>query len=182
MSPTSSFGVNTSSMPACGHVLGEHAPHALEHRGDRRLVVGAEDRAAGVADDAVLDDRLELPVRRHGVQVRAEEERRPLGRRLDPRVDVAGARADPWAAVVLVGLERRDRGGSAARRPRRRAPRPAGSGSPRAPGRDRPPRTRGDPTGAGLDRDALAGPHPRRGRARRRRSRGRAAPAASAAT
>ena len=37
--------------------LGEHAAHALEHLRDGGLVVGAEDRAAGVADDSVLDDR-----------------------------------------------------------------------------------------------------------------------------
>ena len=91
--------------PGVRKVLAEHAPHALEHRRNRRLVVAAEDRAARVADDAVLDDRLELPVGRHRVHVRAEEERRPLGGRLDPRVDVARGRADLRAAGIFVRLE-----------------------------------------------------------------------------
>jgi len=86
-------------------VFREHAPHSFEHRDDRRLVVGAEDRAAGVPDNAVVDDRLHRPGGRHRVEVRAEEERRPVGSRLEPRVDVAHRRADRGPAVVLVRLE-----------------------------------------------------------------------------
>ena len=55
-------------------------PRGLDHRHDGRLVVRAEDRPAGVADDAVLaDDGLERPLRRHRVEVSAEEDRRPAG-------------------------------------------------------------------------------------------------------
>ena len=103
--PTSSFGVKRSSRPACGTPLLDHPPGGLDHRDDRGLVVGAEDRAAGVPDDAVLDDRLDRAGRRHGVHVRAEEERRPLGGRLEPGVEVAGVRADLRAGAVLVDLE-----------------------------------------------------------------------------
>ncbi len=78
--------------------LGENAARTFEHRDDRGLVVGAEDRAARVPDDAVVaEDRLERPVGRNRVQVRAEEERRSLRLRLDARIDVA--------EVVLVRLE-----------------------------------------------------------------------------
>ena len=45
--------------PGVRAVLGEHAARGLEHGGDGRLVVGAEDRLPRVADDAVLDDRLD---------------------------------------------------------------------------------------------------------------------------
>ena len=83
----------------------DHAAGGLDHGHDRRLVVGAEDRAAGVPDDPVLDHRLDRPGRRHRVHVRAEEERRPLGRRLQPRVQVPGIRADLRPGVVLVDLE-----------------------------------------------------------------------------
>ena len=61
-------------------VLGEHAAHALEHLRDGRFVVSAEDRAAGIPHDAVLDDRPQLAARRDGVEMGAEEERRPVGR------------------------------------------------------------------------------------------------------
>ena len=86
-------------------VLGEHAPDALEHLDDRSLVVGAEDRSAGVPDNPVLDDRFERPGGRHRIEVRAEEERRPLGGRLEADVDVSHRRADLRPAAVLVRLE-----------------------------------------------------------------------------
>ena len=79
--PTSSFGVKTSSSPACGRPSSTTPPRRLDHRGDRGLVVGAEDRPAGVPHDSVLDHGLDRAGRRHGVHVRAEEERRPLGGR-----------------------------------------------------------------------------------------------------
>ena len=75
---------------------------ALEHRRDRRLVVGAEDRPAGVPHDAVLDHRLDRALGRHGVEVRAEEDRRPRRRRLEAAEDVAHRRADLRPGVVLV--------------------------------------------------------------------------------
>ena len=42
--------------PRVRAVLAHDPPHGLEHDHDRGLVVGAEDRAGGVADDAVLAD------------------------------------------------------------------------------------------------------------------------------
>ena len=79
----------------------------LDHRHDRRLVVRAEDRPAGVPDDAVLaDDGLERALRRHGVEVRAEEDRRPaLDAARQAAEQVPDRRADRRAGVVLVDLE-----------------------------------------------------------------------------
>ena len=74
--PTSSFWVKTQLEARVRPVLLDDPPRRFEHRRDRGLVVGAEDRPARVPDDAVLDDGLERPLRRHGVEVRAEEERR----------------------------------------------------------------------------------------------------------
>jgi hypothetical protein len=42
--------------PCMGDVLGENAPHALEHLDDGGLVVAAEDRPARIANHTVLDD------------------------------------------------------------------------------------------------------------------------------
>src|SRR5581483_4094442 len=75
--------------PCVRDVLDEDAPRPLEHLDDRRLVVAPEDRPAHVPDHAVLDHRPQLAGRRHRVEMGAEEERRPLRRRLEPRVDVA---------------------------------------------------------------------------------------------
>ena len=56
----------------------EDAANRLEHDDDRRLVVRAEDRPGGIADDAVLaDDRVDRRLGRNRVRVRAEEDRRP---------------------------------------------------------------------------------------------------------
>ena len=77
ISPTSSLGVNSSSTPACGLPLLDDPARRLDHRHDRRLVVGAENRPARVPHDPVLaEDRLERALRRHRVEVRAEEDRR----------------------------------------------------------------------------------------------------------
>ncbi len=76
-----------------------------EHRRHRGLVVAAEDRVAGVAHDAVLDDGLDRVGRRHGVEVRAEEDRGAWRGRLKPRDDVPGVPADPRAGVVLGEVE-----------------------------------------------------------------------------
>ncbi len=82
-------------------------PRRLDHHGQRRLVVGAEDRPARVADDAVLaHDRLELAVEGDGVEVRAQEDRHaPVGAPGQPAEDVARGRADRRAGAVLVPLE-----------------------------------------------------------------------------
>ena len=105
ISPTSSLGVKTSSMPACGRPSASTRRTASSIADDSRFVVGAEDRPARVADDAVVDDGLERAGRRHGVEVRAEEERRPFRRRLEPRVDVSHRRADRRTCAVLVRRE-----------------------------------------------------------------------------
>jgi hypothetical protein len=65
--------------PGVRDPLADDAADRLEHGDHGGLVVGPEDRAAGVADHPVLVDvRLELPVERHGVRVRAEEDRRSV--------------------------------------------------------------------------------------------------------
>ena len=86
--------------------VGEDAPRRLEHDRDRRLVVRTEDRAARVPHDAVFQHRLERPVGRDGVEMRAEEQRHAVRGRLDPRVQVPRVRPDLGAGVVLVHLER----------------------------------------------------------------------------
>ena len=86
-----------------GTLLGHDRPCGLEHHRDGGLVVGAEDRPAGVADDTLLHDRLESSSGRHRVQVRTEEHRLTrAGSSRQPAVQVACGRADPRPAVVLV--------------------------------------------------------------------------------
>ena len=83
-------------------------PRRVEHRRDRRLVVGAEDRLPCVRDDALFEHRLDRPLWRNRVEVRAEEDRQaaiPAACRLEPTEEVAGRRADARARVVLVHLE-----------------------------------------------------------------------------
>ena len=87
---------------AVGTVLGDDPPRRLEHHRDGRLVVGAEDRAARVPDDAVLDHGLDRTLRRNRVKVGAEEQGRSLAARLDPGEQVADRRVDPGTRVVLV--------------------------------------------------------------------------------
>ena len=178
-SPTSSFGVKSSSTPACGTVLGDDPPRRLEHHGDRRLVVGAEDRARRRCGRC----RPRRPParsarRRHGVEMGAEEDRRSLA----ARVRAGGRGCSP----------------SSSRRRLRRRPRPRRARcrrARRAPGR-RPPAPR--PGGLGIAQSsrnrlenvaqrwtastATARRVPAPARALRRRTRGRAAPAASGAT
>ena len=52
-----------------------------------------------------FDHGLQGAGRLHGVHVRAEEERRPLGGRRKAAVEVSRVRADPCAGIVLVDLE-----------------------------------------------------------------------------
>jgi hypothetical protein len=86
-------------------VLRQHAPYPFEHHRDGRFVVRAQDRAAGVPHDAVVDHRLDRALGRHRVEVRAEEDRRPAVGRLQPAIDVAHVRAHLCARVVLVDRE-----------------------------------------------------------------------------
>ena len=92
--------------PAVRAVLGHDPPRGLEHRGHGGLVVGAEDRATRVVDDAVLEHGLDRPCRRHRVEMGAEEERRAFGSRLDTAEEIADRRVDPAAGIVLVDRER----------------------------------------------------------------------------
>ena len=86
--------------------LAQDPARRLEHHRDRSLVVGAEDRSGGVADDAVFHDGLDPARRGHGVEVGAEEDRRAGAvPARQPTVEVAGARADRRAGVVLASVE-----------------------------------------------------------------------------
>ena len=76
-----------------------------EHRRHRGLVVATENRVAGVSHHPVLHDGLDRVGRRHGVQVRAEEDRCAGRSWLDPRDDVPGVPADPRPGIVLGELE-----------------------------------------------------------------------------
>src|ERR687887_786257 len=81
---------------------------SLEQRGDGGFVVGPEDRPTAVSDDLVLaDDGLQRALRRHGVQVRTEEQGRAghAVPRRDTSEDVPYRRTDPRARLVLVWLE-----------------------------------------------------------------------------
>ena len=71
--------------------LAQDQPRRLEHDRDGRLVVRAEDGPTRVPHDSVLDHGLEGPVERHGVRVRAEEDRSAgTVRARDPAVEVPG--------------------------------------------------------------------------------------------
>ena len=75
----------------------------LEHRGDSRLVVGAENRAGSVADDAVVVDHgLDRRRGRHGVEMSAEKDRRAAVRPFEAAVEIADVRADGVARSILV--------------------------------------------------------------------------------
>ncbi len=76
----------------------------LDEDRDRRLVVGAEDRLAGAAEDAVGFDHLDLALVRNGVDVSAEHH--PLvALTRQPREQVAGAGFRRPGGVVLAHLE-----------------------------------------------------------------------------
>ena len=165
-------------------VLGEDTARCLEHHGDGRLVDRAEDRPGGIADDPLVDHRLDRARRRHRVQVRAQEERRAFAVpvRLDAAVQVADRRADLRACVVLVDVEPEvpqvPRHGV---RDRALLSRRAGQ---RGELREQVEDVRRDAAILRSARHSLRRPTrgPGRGRARRRRIRGRAARDASVAT
>ena len=86
--------------------LGEHAARRLEHDRDSGFVVGAQDRPGRVSHNSlVVDDRLDRAGRRDGVEVCTEKDWRSRRGGLQPRVEIAGGRADPFAGVVLVHVE-----------------------------------------------------------------------------
>ena len=105
--PTSSFGVNRSSTPACGRPSSTIRRAASIIATTADLLSAPEDRAAAVADDAVLaDDGLERPLRGHGVEMRAEEDRRPAWDAARQAAEqVPDRRADRRPAVVLDDVE-----------------------------------------------------------------------------
>jgi hypothetical protein len=86
-------------------LLFSHEARGMQHHRDGGLVVGAEDRAAGVPHDSLLDHRLDLAGGLDRVEVRAQHERRPFGRGLEPAVEVSGARVDAGAGVVFVDVQ-----------------------------------------------------------------------------
>src|SRR5207237_6752308 len=93
--------------PGIGSPFREHPPRRVEHHRDGGLVVSAQDRPGRVPHHSVIaDDRAYVTGGRNRVEMRAEEDRPPWSRRLDPRVQVAGRRADSLAGIVLVYLER----------------------------------------------------------------------------
>ena len=67
----------------------DEPPGRAQHRDDRRLVVGSENRAGGVADDALLDDRFDRAVGRNRVEMGTQEQRHSVARRRQPRVEVS---------------------------------------------------------------------------------------------
>ena len=79
----------------------------LDHRHDGRLVVRSKDRPARVPDDAVVADHgLERPLRRHRVEVSAEEDRRTaVEAAREATEQVPDRRVDRRAGVVLVHLQ-----------------------------------------------------------------------------
>ena len=95
-------------MPGVVAILLEDPASRLEHRDDRGLVVGAEDRVGGVSHDAVLPhDRFDSGLRGHRVRVRAQEDRGTsvAVRRRDAAVHVARVAFQAGGSVVLVPLE-----------------------------------------------------------------------------
>ncbi len=72
----------------------------LDEDGDGRLVVGAEDRLAAAAKDAVRELDLDLPALGHGVEM-GEEGHPALAGARDARDQVAGAGPCPPGGVVL---------------------------------------------------------------------------------
>ena len=76
----------------------------LEHHRDRGLVVGAEDRRVRVLPAAIDDHRLDRRGRRHGVQVRTQQDA-VRAATPDAGQQVAGVGASGATGVVLVGLE-----------------------------------------------------------------------------
>ena len=88
----------------------EHPPHRLEHDRHGGLVVGAEDRPGPVPDDAVVDLGFDRALRRHGVEVRTEEQRETAAVRavrLQAAEQVSDRGADGGAGPVLLHLERK---------------------------------------------------------------------------
>ena len=117
----------------------EDAANRPEHDDDRRLVVRAEDRPGGIADDSVLaNDRIDPRLGRNRVRVRAEKDRRPsrrpsegCGSRCSPRRRRGGRRRRPRPTRA------RGRRGTRRRSLRRRARSRTGSEGRRARGRGR---------------------------------------------
>ena len=96
-----------------GLALTHDPAHGAHDRRDRGLVVGAEDRLVAVREQAVLAHHLHRAVERHGVHVRAEEDRRSALRApRSARQQVAGRvllHLEPEPAQILGQGVRRSR-------------------------------------------------------------------------
>ena len=92
-------------MPACGRLSARMRRVASSITATAALSSAPRIVPARVADDPVVDDRLDRRGRRNGVEVRAEEQRLAVGRRLEPRVEVPHRRAGLRPGGVLVDLE-----------------------------------------------------------------------------
>ena len=104
--PTSSFCVNSSSTPACG-LRSETIRRAASTIATTADLLSAP-RIVPAAFRTIpsVDDGLERPLRRHGVEVRAEKDRRPaVEPSRQPAQQVARVGVDTGAGVVLLDLE-----------------------------------------------------------------------------
>ena len=138
-SETSSCGVKSSSIPACPRPSSSTRRTASSMTTTAALlseprIVPAALRTMPSSPTTGSIDRL----RRHGVRVRAEEDRRPAPvRGRNPAVDVPGVAVETSRRVVLVPREPELREVCTSRGRRPRAPSPTGSAARRARGRGR---------------------------------------------
>ena len=80
------------------------AADAIDDPGDRRLVIGTEDRRVTVDDELAFDHGIDRRGHRNGIDMRVEEQRRAGSRRGDAGVEVAGITVDLRPRVVLDAL------------------------------------------------------------------------------
>ena len=103
-SPTSSFGVKSSSMPACGRFSAStrRVPSSIAATADLLSAPRIVPPAFRTTPSSI--DRLHRALGRNRVEMRAEEDRRAAAVpvRLDAAVEVPHVRADLRAGVVLV--------------------------------------------------------------------------------
>ena len=104
-SPCSSPTVKHELDAWVGSLLEDDRPDRLEHDGERRLVVGADDRRGGVPDDAFAHDRAQRVGGGDGVEVSAEEQRAPGRRCRDVTVEVVAVAAHAHGGAVTTYLE-----------------------------------------------------------------------------
>jgi hypothetical protein len=99
--------VKSYSIPACARRSESTRAGRLEHDGDRRLVVGPEDRPAALRTMPSSSTTGSIrPVGGTVSRWRTEKDRRARRRRLDARVEIARRGADLRAGAILVDVER----------------------------------------------------------------------------